>query len=324
MPCAAVSHDVRRGECLTIRHLWRFSRSLAMGPLPFVSVIVPTFRRPGPLAHCLAALRDTTYPRDRLEVIVVDDGGEQSLAPVVAPVADRLSIDLCWQPNAGPAAARNAGAARARGELLAFTDDDCRPAPGWLSALIAAYRHDGEQLLGGPVVNVLVDNPYATTTQFLSDLMFAYCNRDPRRATFLSSNNMAISARAFRALGGFDTGFRTAEDRELCDRWLFGEKRIAFVPDAVVRHAHDLTFARYCRLHFDYGRGASAFHRLRRARGSGNMRSALRFHADVRRWLLAPFQGQRFDRACTIAGLLIVLEVANLLGYWNAQLARQR
>jgi GT2 family glycosyltransferase len=295
-----------------------------MVPPPFISVIVPTFRRPGPLAKCLEALRDTIYPRDRLEVIVVDDGGEQSLTPVVASVADRLAIDVCWQPNAGPAAARNAGVARAQGELLAFTDDDCRPEPGWLPALAAAYRHDAEQLLGGPVVNVLADNPYATTSQFLSDLIFAYCNSDPRRATFLSSNNMAVSAAAFRALGGFHAGFRTAEDRELCDRWLFRGKRIAFVPEAVVRHAHELTFLHYCRQHFDYGRGASAFHRLRRARGSGDMRSALRFHGDVRRWLLPPFRRNRFGRASTIAGLLVVLQVANLLGYCSAQLGGRR
>ena len=102
---------------------------------PFCSVIVPTHRRPAQLAECLAALARLDYPPDRYEVIVVDDGGGMPLDDVLEPFRDRMAVSCLTGRRAGPAAARNAGAARARGDLLAFTDDDCRPRPDWLRRL---------------------------------------------------------------------------------------------------------------------------------------------------------------------------------------------
>ena len=88
-------------------------------PLPFCSVIVPTRARPRHLAGCLSALRALDYPPERLEVIVMDD-----------------------VEGDGPAAARNRAAEGARGELLAFTDDDCRPVRGWLRALAVRWLEE--------------------------------------------------------------------------------------------------------------------------------------------------------------------------------------
>lgn len=82
---------------------------------PRFSVIVPGHGRPGPLAACLRALARQDYPADRYEVIVVDDGSEPPLGP---GDADDPRVRWLRQPHAGPAAARNAGAATARGELL--------------------------------------------------------------------------------------------------------------------------------------------------------------------------------------------------------------
>ena len=72
------------------------------------------------------------YPQDRFEVIVVDDGSEPPMDSVVSFFRDRLELVLLSQANSGPAAARNTGAAQAKGKFLAFTDDDCTPAPDWL------------------------------------------------------------------------------------------------------------------------------------------------------------------------------------------------
>jgi glycosyltransferase involved in cell wall biosynthesis len=278
---------------------------------PFVSVVVPTYDRPVSLGRCLAALADSVYPTDRFEVVVVDDGGSTSLAPVLDELCGRLAITLVEQRNAGPAAARNAGAARARGDLLAFTDDDCLPASDWLSLLVDAHRTTPDRLIGGRTVNDLPSNPYAATSQLVIDLVYEQCNPQPGHATFFTANNMAVPAALFRELGGFDASFRAAEDRELCHRWLSQRRRMTYVAEAVVRHTHDLTFASFCRQHFAYGRGAHAYHRRR---PPGAMRYSLGFHGDPRKWLLQPFR-RPLEHPARVCMLLLVWELANAAGF---------
>src|SRR5436190_21831253 len=98
-----------------------------MTNLPFASVVVPTHERGPALRACLESLAALDYPPERYEVIVVDDGGSAPLDELLDPLHGRLRVELLAQRRAGPAGARNAGVMRAGGEVLAFTDDDCRP-----------------------------------------------------------------------------------------------------------------------------------------------------------------------------------------------------
>jgi glycosyltransferase involved in cell wall biosynthesis len=107
---------------------------------PRCSVVVPTHERPEALAACLESLAELDYPRDRFETVVVDDGGRTPLEPVVDRFRERLDVKLVRRARAGPAAARNAGAEHAGGDLLLFTDDDCRPREDWLAGLLNAAR----------------------------------------------------------------------------------------------------------------------------------------------------------------------------------------
>src|SRR5262245_60503957 len=109
---------------------------------PVFSIVIPTYERPRQLAACLQTLARLDYERERFEVIVVDDGGKTPLVNVIAPFHDRLYLTLLTRPNAGPAVARNTGAAQAKGQFLAFTDDDCRPAPDWLKCLAVRLAKD--------------------------------------------------------------------------------------------------------------------------------------------------------------------------------------
>jgi len=105
------------------------------GPAPRFTVIVPTFERPAPLAACVRALRALERPGGALEIVIVNDGGSPPPPDVVDAGGDTtLQLRVIDQRNAGPASARNRGAAEAQGEYLAFTDDDCLPDRGWLTA----------------------------------------------------------------------------------------------------------------------------------------------------------------------------------------------
>lgn len=237
--------------------------------LPAFSIIIPTYDRPEQLRTCLKSLARLDYPRGRFEVIIVDDGSLTPLRPVTDAFRGRLDLTLHRQANAGPAAARNTGAARAEGDFFAFIDDDCRAAPRWLHAFATRFCKTPDRLVGGRTVNALPENPFSTASELLSRYLYRYYNRDPERARFFASNNMAVPARLFHKIGGFDavTFHTTAEDRELCDRWRHYGYRMTYVPDAVAYHAHPLTLSGFCRQHFNYGRGAPPFHRVRAQRG---------------------------------------------------------
>ncbi len=291
-------------------------------PRTFCSVIVPTYRRPERLAACLEALTRLDYPRDRLEVIVANDDGGVDLDGVVEPFREALRLTLLVQPlSSGPAAARNAAAERAEGELLAFTDDDCRPDPHWLEILAARYEAHPERGFGGHTVNELVGNRYSSTSQLVIDVGYAFLNSDGDTARFLTTNNLAVSAARFRELGGFDTAFRTAEDRDFCARWIACGWKLTYVPEAIVYHAHELTLTSFCRQHFAYGRGAFRYHHEQARRWGRRFRIDLPFYRSI---ATAPFQRDRPSRAIAISALLGVWNLMNTAGFvWEWLLLRR-
>jgi GT2 family glycosyltransferase len=283
---------------------------------PRWSIVIPTFRRPQLLAVCLQSLAELDYPRDAYEVIVVNDGGEplDAVAHAFAPAMSPRVID---QPNAGPGAARNRGAAEARGELLAFTDDDCTPEPRWLANLESQLSLAPDCMVGGRVINILSGfrNVCSAASQSLASYLYTYYNRDPEHARFFTSNNMGIARRSFVDFGGFDIAFHraSAEDREFCDRWIGAGRRLIYVPDAVVLHAHTLSLSAFARQHFVYGRGALHFRHARAARDAGPVRvEPMDFYT---RLLTHPWrEGQ--PHAMTTMSLLFLSQAANAAGFF--------
>jgi GT2 family glycosyltransferase len=292
-----------------------------------ISVIVPTYDRPDALDACLAGLARSRYPGEGFEVVVVDDGSAAPLDDLVARHRDTLPVVLERQANSGPAAARNRGAARARGSLLAFTDDDCVVDPDWLAALARAARRHPEHLIGGRVVNLLDGNRFAAASQDLVSYLYQYGSADvgaPRWFGFFASNNLAVPAGAFRALGGFDESFPLAagEDRDFCARWRERGWPALHVPEALVQHRHPLNARRFWRQHFNYGRGAYHFHLARTGRGGGPLRpEPATFYVDMLRY---PFEHETLGRAIVQASLLGVAQCANTLGYFRERRRQAR
>jgi glycosyltransferase involved in cell wall biosynthesis len=278
---------------------------------PVFSVVIPTYERPDALRDCVRALTALDYPLDGFEVIIVDDGGSVPLEPLLRPLAKNLRLKVVRQSNRGPAAARNFGAAHATGDILAFTDDDCAPMPGWLRAFASAHSPTEPALLGGRTVNALRNNPYAGASQLIIDVVYAHYNCHPLDAQFFASNNMAVPADLFRALNGFDTGFRTSEDRDLCDRWRSRGHRLRYVSEAVIFHAHPLTLRSFWNQHAGYGRGAWLYHTARAQRGTGRFRPDWTFYKALCRSPLS--HASAWDIMVGYA-LLAVAQAANACG----------
>jgi len=285
---------------------------------PPISIIIPTYARPQALHSCLESIAGLDYEARGFEVIVVDDGSPAPLREVAARFADRLDVRVEREENRGPAAARNAGAALARGPLLAFTDDDCLPDPGWLRALASRHLEAPEKVIGGRTINVLTQNPYSAASQFILDLVYAHYNTDPEHARFFASNNLAVPRELFLDIGGFDARFRTAEDRELCDRWRHDGRGMIYAREAMVRHAHPLTLPAFFRQHFRYGQGAFHYHRIRACRGSGRIAQELEFYRALWRQLRQRFSGLGARSKGRLLVLLLLWQAANAAGYVRA------
>ncbi|HEX7588066.1 MAG TPA: glycosyltransferase [Anaerolineae bacterium] len=290
--------------------------------LPFFSIIVPTFARRQQLSNCLAGFVHLDYPRDCFEVIVVDDGDAAPPSGIIAEVAGLLDIRLVCQPHSGPASARNMGASQARGTFLAFTDDDCQPAPDWLAVLAARLQQNPDCACGGNTINALPANPFSTASQLLIGYLYGYYNVDREHARFLASNNFAMSKAGFSSIGGFDTTYpyAAAEDRELCDRWLQLGRRMVYAPEAIVYHAHVLDLRSFWRQHWNYGRGAYFFRRVRALRGGTRIRiEPPLFYLNL---LRSPFLQTNRMSALWLAILLGLSQVANAAGLLSEQAFR--
>jgi glycosyltransferase involved in cell wall biosynthesis len=278
---------------------------------PTFTVIVPTHDRPGQLACCIQALAELDYPRDCFEVIVVDDGGAVSLTEIENRFRNQLSLTLLRQDQAGPAAARNHGARHAEGRYLAMTDDDCAPATGWLRRLGECFEQDPGKLYGGKTINGLPGNRCAAASQVIIDVVYALQAQLPNFPQFFATNNFALSAEGFREAGGFRESFQTSEDREFCDRWVHQGRGMAFVPEAIVHHSHDLDFPALLRQHFAYGRGAFRFHQLRVKRHWGHFHFYGRFYLA----LLQRCRTRKFAESILLGGLLACTQLAAAAGF---------
>lgn len=200
--------------------------------MPRVSVVVPTFERSALLTRCLDALMMQDIAPHDFEVIIVDDADDAETRELVECCAQKVMVDgytLRYLPvkyNHGPAAARNMGWRAAQGEIIAFTDDDCIPCPGWLNAGLAAFE-DGIAGVAGRIVVPMVGIPtdYERNAALLASCEFVTANCFYRRDVL-------------KETGGFDERFTSAwrEDSDFIFTLQERKCRFASAPDAVVTH----------------------------------------------------------------------------------------
>lgn len=286
------------------------------------SIVIPTYERRAHVVGCLESLAALRFDRTRWEAIFVDDGSASPAVAEVRSAADALPVRMLLRPHSGPAAARNAGADDARGRWLVFTDDDCRPEPGWLGAFAARFAADGECAIGGRSINALDTNIYSEASQVLLDYLYARFNTVPGRAQLLISNNFALPAATFRAVGGFDARFPGAagEDRDLCARLAESGVALFYEPRAVVLHYHALSLRRFWRQHYNYGGGAWRFRSMRASREATEVTVEPReFYWNLLRY---PSRDGR-QRASMLTVLLAISQAANAAGFFAA-MARSR
>lgn len=229
-----------------------------------VSVVVPTYNRRALLRETLAALSRQDYRE--YEVIVVDDGSVDGTREVVQrefPEAHYVRLDR----NRGCAAARNAGVQAARGEIVAFTDDDCVPPPDWLSRLAEGHVNHPEVVgVGGymePTEPMLRSNAFARYEAYLTHVVYGAGHDEyvggyecPAGGT----NNISYKKAVLEQFGGFDESFPAGADPELKWRICGSGHRLLYVPSCVL-HQRPYTWSAFRDQQILRGRGALHFER---------------------------------------------------------------
>lgn len=173
-----------------------------------ISVIIPHLNDPG-LEACLLSLDAQEGYSGAWEILVVDNG---SVEPPQA-LCDRFErVRLLHEPLQGPGPARNKGVAEAKGEILAFTDADCRVAANWLTEIAAGMSDPSTTVLGG-AVNVAYDNPQHPRFTEPYERVYSFRNDEHIAQGYSASANMAVRAEVFDKTGGFG-GRDIAEDQE--------------------------------------------------------------------------------------------------------------
>jgi glycosyltransferase involved in cell wall biosynthesis len=182
-------------------------------------------------------------------VVVVDNGSRDDTTAIARahPVVTRVVAE----PVPGSYAARNAGVACARGSVLAFTDADCRPRPGWLACGSAAL--DGADLVGGEVVAAVSDRP--TTWERYDRATYLDQGRAVRDEGYAATANLFVRRAVFDDVGAFDATLRSSGDLEWGQRATRAGHRLVHAPDAVVEHLPRRTLRDTWRLHRRLGAG---------------------------------------------------------------------
>jgi len=251
-------------------------------PLPRVSVVICTHNGEALLPSVLHHVREQSLAAQHVELLVVDDGSTDRTAEVAAASGVRV---ISLHPNRGLSAARNAGVESTSAPIIAFTDDDCEPAEGWLEALLSPFVDSTVDGVGGRVISASSDglvlryidarNPLAPlgigvvassgfSHRLRAYLAGAFGVRRPLEAgaelyTVVGAN-MAFRRKLLDELGGFDATFSRAGDEEdLCRRAHDrpAGARLVFEPSAVVAHRFKPELADTLRRARTYGRAHS-------------------------------------------------------------------
>jgi len=270
------------------------------------TVVVPVHNTARHLERCIAALQAQAYPRTQFEILMVENNSTDGSADILARAA---GIGVLIETKQGSYAARNRALREARGELLAFTDSDCAPEPGWLQAIDRAFADPGLQVVLGcrrpardkGFIRLLADYENKKDERVFSS--------HTRELYYGFTNNMGVRRATLEKYGPFVERPR-GSDTIFVRRVVEGEgcEAVAYMPEMRIAH-HEMDGVRvYYRKMYTYGRSRQQYRDIVRTRplSAGERFDTLR--ATLRDG------GYSWAAAAALTGLLAVGAVAWSLG----------
>lgn len=239
----------RKDSFRAVQKMFRLAPYFPLPRHPRVSVVVASYNGERTLKACLDSLQRLNYPD--YEVILVDDGSTDN-TPQIAAAHPQVRY-FRHAENLGLSVARNTGIAAATGEIIAFTDADCRADTDWLYYLVGDLLDSEFAGIGGH--NFLPpDDSSVAAAVLVSPGGPAHVMLTDRQAEHIPGCNMAFYKWALEEVGGFDPIFRLAgDDVDLCWRLQQRGMKIGFSPGGFVWHYRRSTVRAYLKQQLGYG-----------------------------------------------------------------------
>ncbi len=283
---------------------------------PFVSVVIPVYDDVESLRTCLDCLGRQTYPANRSEILVVDNGSGGDLETA----AGRPGISLVHCQEPGSYAARNRGVATAKGPVLAFTDADCQPREDWLASGVAALlRQPDVAVLGGHVELMHMQGAAMSAAALHQQVSAFQQQRYVELERYAATANLFTYKSVFEIVGPFDERLYSSGDLEWGQRAHARGVQLKYCPDAVIAHPARTTVRALLR---KYRRTAGGHFAVRGLRAQSHLAALAEIarrpvrrtlgdgpHTHLRWWDRVRFLGVEW----AIAGTRL-LETARLLG----------
>ncbi len=194
---------------------------------PEVSIIIPAKDEEKNISLCLNALKDTDYPQDKLEIIVIDNGSKDN----TVRIAEKYDVKVIEFPDANISALRNKGANIASADIIIFIDADVIVKKNWLKNGITKFSDDAAICSVGGYVDIPSEGTWVEKVWHLR----AEVCPDQAYTDWVSSMNMFVRKDIFMKAGGFNEKLITCEDVDLCFR-MKKLGKILFVRNAEVIH----------------------------------------------------------------------------------------
>lgn len=230
-----------------------------------VSVVVPSFNCEKTIARCIECILAQSHPV--YEIIIVDDGSTDRTAEIIRTFK---TVKYLYQPNAGPASARNLGGKEADGEFIFFTDSDCLPGKNWIGESLKHFKKPDVAVVSG---SYGISNPQSRLARCIhQEILFRHKRLMPAYPKSFGSYNFGIKREVFRQIGGFNESYRQAsgEDNDLSYKVLKQGFRIYFEPESTVDHFHPTRVFQYLKEQFRHGFWRAKIYKLHPTMAKGD------------------------------------------------------
>ena len=259
-----------------------------------VSIVIPTKNNGDILEKCLSSIQNLDYPKDKLEVIIVDGCSTDN----TVEIAKKYGCKVIFEDKGTISYARDIGVKHAKGEFIAFTDADCVVDRNWIKELIRHFDDEKVAAVGGPNITPEDDTEFAKCVgivlSFLSKVGARYglVGGEVREIYHNPTCNVMYRKKVLEEVGGFNYSLVTVDDEELDYRIRKRGYKILYTPFAIVYHYRKPTWKKFMKMAWNYGIGRM---------------QAIKLHRDMGRWF-------HFVPSLLIVMVFLLL----LLSYFNA------
>jgi len=225
----------------------------------FYSIIIPTYNRADELLKLLPSLDNQDFPKEKYEIIISDDGSQDSTKEVIIDFQNKMSVKIIYMPheNIGPGKSRNIGMEHSNGDYMIFIDSDTIIPKEWLREIDNALQNNKIDAFGGPDKS---SDDFPDKVKAIDYSMTSFIGTGGMRGKkgkslakyFPRSFNMGISREVYEKIGGMSE-LRHGQDIEYSNRIHRAGFNVQFIPDAFVYHLRRTNFTKFFKQVFNWG-----------------------------------------------------------------------